>query len=114
MGGMKDLFGDEPYGEAHARHTDPHTSHEAAAAIKPDVNNIEGTVTRAVQRSGERGMICDEVVDATGLDWNTVSPRMAPLRRKKLIYRRTDEKTGKYLTRRGKSGKAQQIHWYVR
>lgn len=55
MGGMKDLFGDQPFRgfeqnlptprpETLARRTDPATSHEAAAAIAPKIGKLQQEV----------------------------------------------------------------------
>jgi hypothetical protein len=111
MSGMKDLFGDEPFGEAHARNTDPGTSHAAARSVRAEANDLEAIVSRSIARRGDRGMICDEIVDATQLNWNTVSPRLRPLCKKGIITSRPDG-NGKPITRPGKSGR-RQIVWFV-
>lgn len=69
------------------RSTDPPTSREAAAVVSADITNLEGYVVRALI---ERGPSTDkEIADWLGRERVTVSPRMAPLRRKGVI-----EKTG--------------------
>lgn len=72
-----DLFA-EP---AHARRTDPATSHEAAASV--DTTTLERLVLNALDTWGP--MTMHQVATALRLDLVTVSPRFAPLRRKGLI-----------------------------
>lgn len=108
MSGMKDMFGDWPYGDAHARRTDPDTSHAAARSVEPEANNLESLVAGAISPFGS---ICDEICAATGLSWNTVSPRLAPLLRKGVVFLRINPDTGKPITRPGKSGRRQQVYF---
>ena len=111
MSRMKDLFGDEPF-EAYARHSDPDTSHDAAAALEgKKVSRLEAVALSATQSCGPRGMINDELVEITGIDWKTITPRMRPLERKGWVWRKTDMFTGKFQTRPGKSGHQQDI-WF--
>lgn len=106
-----DLFSPPPQaqGEAYARRTDPGTSHAAAKSVEPVANSIEKIVSDAVISSGITGMICDEIVAKTGLHWNTVSPRLAPLARQKIIKAKTMHLADKPLTRKGQSGRAQTV-----
>lgn len=98
---MNDLFSYVPPPKAHARRTDPGTSHEAARSVEPDLTNLEAAVLRAIPQAPANATL-DEVVDATGLDKVTASPRFKPLEAKGLIVR-----AGK---RRGSSGR-QQTTW---
>lgn len=113
MSRMKDLFGDVPVEEkpaAYARNTDPDTSHAAAKSIESRISALESLVARTVIASGQRGMITQEVCDELGLEHQTVSPRMAPLRMKKILCWKLDE-TGEPLKRTSrKSGRSQNIH----
>lgn len=68
--------------EAYARRTDPETSHEAAASIEP--SRLEGEVYEALRRFRE-GATTRELSKSMNLDWGSVTPRIAPLRRKGLV-----------------------------
>lgn len=75
--GEKDLFG-----EAYARKSDPHTSHEAAKKMKD--SGLASKRERQVAGpffwpENADGLTCGEVCRITGLQWNTASPRFAPL-----------------------------------
>lgn len=83
-----------------ARNTDPATSHAAAATL--DATEMEELVLAAIRRF-PNGCISDQIVETTGRSWNTVTPRLKPLRKKKLV-----ELTGE--TRRGKAGRQQQVY----
>lgn len=75
-----DLF---EHAEAHARATDPETSHEAAAEIAgAKVNQMEQRALSALQAARPDGLTNHELVLHTGLPWNTISPRIRPLVRK--------------------------------
>jgi DNA-binding transcriptional ArsR family regulator len=65
------------------RWTDPDTSEAAAWTV--NATRLEGIVRDVIFQRGEKGATCSELVAATGLAWNTVSPRLAPLRQKKFI-----------------------------
>ncbi len=95
---MTDLF---EY--AAARRTDPRTSHAAAEAIYAQIPNLEAMVLRHLQA---RSMTIDELVEITGLDKVTISPRLRPLCKKGLAF-----ESG--LTRPGKSGRQQTV-WAAR
>lgn len=111
MGSMKDLFGDEPVGEAYARRTDPDTSHAAAKSMEAKVSALELLVAETVRASGERGMIVQEVCDELSLEHQTISPRMRPLINKRIIRWKLDPETLKPLKRTSrKSGRGQNIH----
>lgn len=69
--------------DAFARNTDPLTSHEAAEAV--DATKLEAAVLAALKDHGP--MTTVETSLKTGIPLWSVSPRMAPLERKKLIVR---------------------------
>lgn len=83
-----------------ARNTDPETSHEAYRSL--NLTFLEDKVLKALQPYRPRGRILDELMEDTGLDKVTVSPRLRPLCRKNLVT-----ELGK---RRGKAGRMQ-IEW---
>ena len=97
---MTDLF---EY--ASARRTDPLTSHAAAEAIYAQIPNLEAVVLRHL-RSRSDGLTIDELVDITGIDKVTLSPRLRPLCKKGLAF-----ESG--ATRPGKSGRQQTV-WVAR
>jgi DNA-binding MarR family transcriptional regulator len=82
-----------------ARATDPGTSHDAAQSVSATV--LEAQVLRAIRDSGDRGATLDEIMERTGLEKVTASPRAKPLEGKGLIVR-----AGK---RPGLSGRAQTV-----
>jgi predicted transcriptional regulator len=88
---------------AFARASDPYTSHEAAAEVP--VTRLEAIVLEAI-RASAIGRTIDELVDATGLDKVSISPRLRPLCNKGCIVESTH-------TRPGRSGK-QQIVWHAK
>ncbi len=85
-------------GEAHARTTDPTTSHQAAREVKPEALSLEQRVLDALSGNPCRGMTSHELVALTGLTWNTVTPRIRPLVKKGLV-----EDSG--MRRNGPTGK---------
>ena len=98
---------------AYARHTDPHTSHEAARSIQ--VTDLESVVLGALRALGPS--TSHEVAEYTGLDLVTVSPRFKPLEKKGLVKRKLegfDAEKGRYIyqTRIGKSGRASVV-WHL-
>lgn len=66
-----------------ARRSDPGTSHEAAEAMDPSL--LQGIVL-AELRAVPDGLTILEISERTRIGVQTISPRFAPLRRKKLIY----------------------------
>lgn len=77
---MSDLF---EWGEAHARRNDPETSHEAAEHVKGlRATNLEQIALEAFTVEGTAHDLCER----TGLPWQTITPRLAPLKRKGLLY----------------------------
>lgn len=86
-----------PLRSAAARRTDPQTSKDAAKKVEATTANpMEGKVLEAIRASN--GLTNHEIVAATGLSWNTCSPRIRPLVRKGLV-----EDSGE--RREGPSGK---------
>jgi DNA-binding CsgD family transcriptional regulator len=65
-----------------ARHTDPETSHDAAKNIK--VSAKEEIVLECLAIYGPQTSI--EIANRTGLNPNTVTPRMKPLKEKGKVY----------------------------
>ncbi|MGH6793077.1 MAG: helix-turn-helix domain-containing protein [Methyloceanibacter sp.] len=84
MSGMKSILGDKPppwaqqQSQAFARNTDPQTARDAADSITPIVTDLEAAVLAAL-KTAPRGLTLDELIDATGLEKVTVSPRLRPL-----------------------------------
>ncbi len=75
------------------RNQDPDTSHEAADLV--DTTTLERMVCEVIGSFGEHGCIGDEVVRyMPGHGVQTISPRYAPLIRKRKIYRRGDKRKG--------------------
>lgn len=64
-----------------ARNTDPDTSHEAA---KLNTTTLESRVFEVINANGP--MTTEEIARATGIDLQSITPRIAPLRRKGMIY----------------------------
>ncbi len=89
--------------KAHARGSDPQTSHIAANGIQEKLPRLESLVLRAISSCQSKGMNSYEIELATGLPNETCTPRLAPLRRKGFIFN-----SGK--KRPGKSGR-NQIVW---
>lgn len=98
----EDLFGYEPRKPGLARSTDPTTSRDAAKKI--DATKLENAVWLALWDAGERGLTANEVVEITGIEYRSVSPRFKPLRGKGAI-RLIIDSDGKALRRNG-----QQVH----
>ena len=95
--------------KAHARNTDPDTSHNAAASVDQHVAKLEMEVANAI-KSRKNGATWDELHRLTGIDKASISPRLKPLRRKKLIRAQQDA-DGNIIKRPGKSGRGQ-IVWF--
>jgi len=66
-----------------ARRNDPETSHEAAESL--DTTRLQGIVLDAL-REARHGLITHEIAHRTGISWGTITPRMKPLVKKKLVY----------------------------
>lgn len=89
--------------KAHARGSDPQTSHNAANGIQEKLPRLESLVLKAITSCQSKGMNSYEIELATGLPNETCTPRLAPLRRKGLIF-------DSGIKRPGKSGR-NQIVW---
>lgn len=84
-----------------ARTTDPATSHEAAAAVTPELTRLEQLCLNALT---VRDMTVSEIAKWTDVERDTLSPRITNLVRRKLV-----EDTG---TKRVPEGKRRrQIVW---
>ncbi len=95
---MTDLF-------AHARNTDPATSHRAARKI--DVTKGESRVLDALHDYGPQTM--EELADLTGTSINTVGPRFRPLMEKRRIAELRGG-GGEVVTRAGRSGAERTVY----
>lgn len=73
--------------DAAARTTDPGTSHEAARVMNESgaAKTIENIVAEAIRVAGMTGLTWDEIHERTQIDKASISPRLAPLRRKGII-----------------------------
>lgn len=72
---------------AYARTTDPDTSKAAAASMGEDrITALQLKALNALAGLGGTG-INDEIVANSDEDWNTITPRMAPLERKGMVER---------------------------
>lgn len=72
-------------GEALARNSDPDTSHLAALAVEGErANKLENIVLQAL-RDHPDGLTNHELVAVTGITWNTITPRVHPLVRKRFV-----------------------------
>lgn len=81
-------------GEAHARHTDPGTSKQAAAQVRgQEASHLEQLVLRVI-REHPAGLTNHEIVDMAGITWNTATPRVRPLVRKGLVVDSGERRPG--------------------
>lgn len=80
-----DLFEDVENGAAWARFTDPDTSRAAANSIRGEQATVlETCVIRALMKFPS-GLAAFEIIELTGVSNESLTPRLAPLRRKGLI-----------------------------
>ena len=70
---QRDLFT-----EAHARTSDPATSHEAAARVA--LSDLELLTLCVIREAGSKGMTTKEIAAAVSMPRDSISPRIAPLR----------------------------------
>lgn len=91
-------------GEAHARRSDPATSKDAADALEGEVATRMELKVLAALRNSPNGATTHELVGLTGLPYESVTPRIKPLRKKGLV-----EDSG--AKRPGPGGKRQCIVW---
>lgn len=81
---MTSLESDSDYDDkAHARTTDPITSHIAAKLI--NVSDIENNILVALFDAGNSGLHQGEVTERMGGLHERITPRFAPMKRKGLI-----------------------------
>jgi hypothetical protein len=84
---------------AHARNTDPDTSHEAAAAVTPGLRELQIVVARHAKRCGERGFTDLEMEEALGDSGSTYRTRRSELTARNVILdsgrRRTHGESGR-------------------
>lgn len=83
-----------------ARNTDPETAHEAAQEV--NATRLMGIVLHTL-RSCPEGLTTEEIARRSGLDLQSVTPRMKPLEEAQLVCR-----TG--LRRKGATGRTR-IVW---
>lgn len=75
----------QEFGVALARNTDPETSKTAADEVEgEEASKMEQKVVDALARNKD-GLTNHELVSATGVDWNSITPRVRPLVRKQII-----------------------------
>ena len=89
--------------QAHARKTDPVTSHEAAKSITPSLNKIEQGIYDTLCSFLPKGATSDEIVEASGIQYRTVTRRLKPMCKKGFVVDSGEHK-------RGDSGR-RQIVW---
>lgn len=71
--------------QAYARHTDPDTSHEAAASLTAvRLNHLENEALVALYHLGGEATT-GEIVAESGIEWRSLTPRFATLKRKGLL-----------------------------
>lgn len=78
-----DDYRDNDDTEAHARGTDPSTSHEAAERMRK--SGLENRVYQTLRDHWPRYLTTLETAEAMGIDKWSISPRFAPLLRKGLV-----------------------------
>ncbi len=72
------------YTRTTARNTDPSTSHDAASAIALRAPGIEQDIINYIAAHGPSTI--QEIADGSGINLVTVSPRVAPLRRRGQVH----------------------------
>ena len=85
-------LGTDDYAEAYARRGDPPPSHEAAAAV--DAAKLEAMVTLELRTIWPHALTTHELAPRLGIPWESTTPRMRPLVRKKLAF---ENGTKRYL-----------------
>lgn len=73
--GQSDLFGMPNDEEPAAPFSEPTSSRDAAEAIESERENLREIIYRDI-KAREEGLTCEEVCEITGLDGNTVRPRI--------------------------------------
>lgn len=77
--------------EAYARRSDPDTSHEAAESVK--LSQLEAVVLEALKQF-QNGATASELCAHLEMEWQSVSPRLAPLCRKGYAFDTTERRPG--------------------
>ena len=102
---------------ARSRRSDPWTSHMAGVEI--DLSPLFADIYRTLLTERIRGMANFEIVAATGIMWNTCTPRMIQLVEKGWVCRKVDpdrprQENGKpnWLTRLNPKTNKPQIIWW--
>ena len=80
---------------------------------------MQDKIIKAVKRSGRKGATVDELSDKTGIDRQTLSPRLAEIAAER--YAITTRLSGtlgssgrlQTVSRKSKSGRAQQVWFYI-
>lgn len=115
MGGMKDLFGDTPYdevqgeGEAFARNTDPDTSHAAAQKVKgKPAAHLQLVFLKALDGRAD-GLTLGQIETVTGIEWKTITPRAAPLKKMGAIEIRFNDDGRKIKRESPSTGHQQEV-----
>lgn len=67
-----------------ARNTDPDTAHKAAESV--NATRLMGIVLKTL-RAHPEGLTTEEICKRSGLDLQSVTPRMKPLESAKLVFR---------------------------
>ena len=69
-----------------SRNSDPDTSRDAGESLSADaLSRLYEIVVECLRRYKD-GLTSHEIAHKTGIAWTTISPRMAPLRRRGLVY----------------------------
>ena len=85
-----ELFPPHIIAEAWARASDPQTSHIAAKGVRGErANHLEVVTVNTLKEHGP--LTTWEITHKTGINWDSITPRMKPLERKGLI-RKTDQR----------------------
>lgn len=110
MGDEDDLFLWRPP----VRRADPQTSEDAAKGL--DASRLHDVICVAFRTWNSGGMVIDEISRVTGLDRQTLSPRMVELECRSLVHRIEIGVSAsgrvRYQSRKGLRGKQQQ-EWFL-
>lgn len=77
------------------RNEDPTTSKDAAVAL--DAQGLQQVIIECLQKHPE-GLTNRQICEATGLEWNTATPRMRPMANKGIVVENGKRKYGKWPT----------------
>jgi hypothetical protein len=95
-----------------SRWSDPNTSHAAADTV--NATRLEDIVYVATFKAGDDGLTWDETAAVTGLDKASVSPRFAPMMRKKMLRIKLDTLGQQVKRSNGRSGRQQLVRVAIR